>query len=137
MKTKVCSKCGNEKSYDNDFLWRNKKKGLKHSQCSLCYKETRKSSYGNNRQYYYERNLKKRKQSTDWLVEYKKNKKCYFCNETEPICLDFHHIDDTKKEFNISNMKYQSTERMKKEIEKCVIVCSNCHRKIHTHLLKI
>lgn len=51
-------------------------------------------------------------------------------------CLDFHHLKD--KEFNISNeIRNLSIENLKKEINKCVVLCSNCHRKLHYYDLSI
>lgn len=49
--------------------------------------------------------------------------------------LDFHHCDPDKKDFNISSIPAQSWEKNKtkiiKELDKCQILCSNCHRYIH------
>jgi predicted HNH restriction endonuclease len=52
--------------------------------------------------------------------------------------LDFHHVDSTKKEFGIGNSGYtRSWEKVKKELDKCILVCANCHREIHEGLIKI
>ena len=45
--------------------------------------------------------------------------------------LDFHHIDPKQKEFNIGDFKKKSKISILKEIEKCVPLCSNCHREFH------
>lgn len=46
--------------------------------------------------------------------------------------LEFHHVDDTTKEFGISESgETRSWERIKQELDKCVLVCSNCHKEIH------
>jgi transcription elongation factor Elf1 len=73
-----------------------------------------------------------------WLVEkkkrfdeYKKTFKCVKCDEARYYVLDFHHIDPIKKEYGISSISKYSLERIKKEIEKCVVLCSNCHREFH------
>lgn len=64
------------------------------------------------------------------LVEYKGGK-CEKCGYNKCIeALDFHHIDPSQKEFGISSNSY-SLERMKKEVDKCILVCANCHREIH------
>lgn len=64
------------------------------------------------------------------ILDIKKRHSCVYCGESHPACLEFHHID--KKEGEISNMlsKYTEEEIMA-EIDKCLIVCANCHRKIH------
>ena len=137
METKICNICEAEKSID-EFLWRNKQKGLKHHSCRLCYKELRKKSYEKNRDYYINKSSKRRKTTAKWYKEFKLNKKCHFCCESESVFLDFHHIDETTKNYNISSLRYNtySIDKIKEEIDKCVILCSNCHRKVHAGLLK-
>lgn len=52
--------------------------------------------------------------------------------------LDFHHIDPSKKDFGISHKGYtRSWERVKAELDKCVMVCANCHSEIHAGLLQV
>jgi len=47
--------------------------------------------------------------------------------------LQFHHLNSEKKDFGVSQAGLtRSWERVKKEIEKCVLVCANCHREIHS-----
>lgn len=55
---------------------------------------------------------------------------CIDCGEKNPICLDFDHVTGTKS-YNISEMVSNSFSLKKifQEIEKCVVRCSNCHRK--------
>ncbi len=50
------------------------------------------------------------------------------CGESDFRCLDFHHID--KKEFEISIAMRYGLNKVIKEIEKCRVICANCHRKI-------
>lgn len=45
--------------------------------------------------------------------------------------LDFHHLDPSKKDFNLGNCRLTSFEKIKSELDKCILVCSNCHREIH------
>lgn len=57
---------------------------------------------------------------------------CVFCPETDVVCLDAHHRDPREKEFSIGeSLNAVSRARFKKELAKCVCVCSNCHRKLH------
>ena len=68
-----------------------------------------------------------------WLEEYKKNLKCSICGESHPATIDFHHKDESEKEQGIAyfvGFGY-SIDRIKKEMEKCEVLCANCHRKIH------
>ena len=96
-------------------------------------KEYQAKWYYKNRQIQMERTKKLKKDKTIWLAEYKKNLLCSQCGENHPACLEFHHVDRTKKDFALStaaNRGY-SMEKIKMEIEKCIILCSNCHRKFH------
>jgi hypothetical protein len=72
-----------------------------------------------------------------WLEKFKSGKICEYCGESNHVCLQFHHIKTKDKEINISRSGRQgwSIDRIKEEIEKCKIVCSNCHRKIHAGLI--
>ncbi len=45
--------------------------------------------------------------------------------------LDFHHLDPNEKDFNIAAGKSYSSERLRKELAKCTLLCSNCHREVH------
>jgi hypothetical protein len=69
-----------------------------------------------------------------WLQEIKKNLCCIRCPENHPACLDFHHRDANHKEISIStaiSTQGWSIRRIKEEIAKCDVLCSNCHRKLH------
>ena len=67
-----------------------------------------------------------------------KSSGCYYCNENEVVCIDLHHIDPKTKLFTVNSysigMKHTQEEIMK-ELEKCIPVCANCHRKFHAGLL--
>ncbi|MCK5449769.1 hypothetical protein KAI32_02805 [Candidatus Pacearchaeota archaeon] len=67
-----------------------------------------------------------------WFQEYKSSLKCSECEENHPATIDFHH-NSGKKENNISKMVADgySILRIRKELEKCSVLCSNCHRKKH------
>lgn len=62
---------------------------------------------------------------------------CIICGETEPICLDFHHLRD--KEDRVSKFVVDSSplERLKAEVEKCVILCCKHHRMFHAGMIKL
>ncbi|MGC2237095.1 MAG: hypothetical protein WA584_13095 [Pyrinomonadaceae bacterium] len=67
-----------------------------------------------------------------WLKEYKATLKCEICEENHPACLDFHHINPNEKEFALGRVnKFLSVKLLQKEIAKCQVLCSNCHRKEH------
>lgn len=63
-------------------------------------------------------------------VEYKGGK-CEKCAYDKCIsALEFHHPEPDGKDFSISNGSY-GWESVKREIEKCVLLCCRCHREIH------
>lgn len=73
----------------------------------------------------------KRRRLKEALVKYKGGK-CEICGYNKCInALEFHHLNPNEKEFGLSNGNIKSLERLKKEVEKCILVCSNCHHEIH------
>jgi hypothetical protein len=76
------------------------------------------------------------------LLEYRRWKSeigCKFCDEDEGICLDLHHLDPNEKDINLSDAISRGwcKDSWMKEAEKCVVVCANCHRKIHANIIGI
>lgn len=66
-------------------------------------------------------------------VEYKGGK-CVKCDYDKYIdCLEFHHLDPNKKEFDISN-KGWCLDKLKIELDKCILVCNRCHKEIHADI---
>ena len=74
----------------------------------------------------------RRKRIAAEVQEYKKTLKCEKCDENHPACLDFHHVDNNK-EVSVADAvtKGWSMKKIMAEIEKCSVLCSNCHRKEH------
>lgn len=70
------------------------------------------------------------------LVEYKGGK-CEICGYNKCIrALGFHHRNPAEKDFSISG-KSLSFDRLKIEVDKCILVCSNCHTEIHDNMIVI
>lgn len=63
----------------------------------------------------------------DYVYGVKLERGCSKCPERRPSCLQFHHLDRSKKEFEISRAKLMSLKRVMNEISKCIILCANCH----------
>lgn len=64
-------------------------------------------------------------------IEYKGGK-CERCGYNKCVyALDFHHLNLKEKDFNISKKSYLSWDKIKAELDKCILVCANCHREIH------
>ena len=76
--------------------------------------------------------LEKRKSNREWVWNYKAEKGCQLCEENDPCCLDFHHINGDKDKNVADFIKGNwSLKRIKEEIAKCQVLCANCHRKVH------
>ena len=96
-------------------------------------RECKRRWYRRNRKSEIQRHQRRRRELTEWVREIKKEFKCSKCGEANPACIDFHHKNRYEKEMMISEMPNRgfSRERIRKEIEKCIPLCANCHRKLH------
>ena len=69
-----------------------------------------------------------------FLIEYKGGK-CEKCGYDKcQGALQFHHLDPSQKEFNLSHKNFgqgTSIEELKKEVDKCILLCANCHFEEH------
>ena len=125
MKTKLCTKCETEKpidAFNNTQRW-----------CKPCIKHY--DHLRHKSQAVKIRAQKKiRKQGLrQWIIKLKSTLKCNRCPETHYACLTFHHTDPNKKDIEISNAVKSGwgKERILIEIDKCEVLCANCHLKHH------
>jgi 5-methylcytosine-specific restriction endonuclease McrA len=76
----------------------------------------------------------KRRKNKLMLVEYKGGK-CEICGYDKCIdALEFHHINPKEKEIPIGSGDIKSFDKLKKEVDKCILVCSNCHKELHSKI---
>lgn len=77
--------------------------------------------------------IQKRRDKLKRMAVAYKGGKCQCCGYNKCTdALEFHHIDPSQKDFGISSKGYtRSWDKNKEELNKCVLVCSNCHREIH------
>jgi peptide methionine sulfoxide reductase MsrB len=62
----------------------------------------------------------------------KSERGCLRCGENDPYCLDFHHKDPSQKKFILAKRGSRPlTQEVLDEMEKCVVLCANCHAKLH------
>ncbi len=99
-------------------------------------RDTRK--YVDRRDYLIAAVAKRRKVIKKKSVLYKGGK-CELCGYSRCIeALDFHHRDPDTKKFGISNKGYtRSWQNVQDELDKCVLVCANCHREIEAGVSQI
>ena len=109
----TCQDCGRKYIYD-------RKKGHKKTTCNSCTV------------------TRARRRIKQKAIELKGGK-CIVCGyDRHHGSLSFHHLDPTKKDFGLSVRGiFRSWERVKKELEKCVLVCHNCHGEIHAGITTI
>ena len=128
---KICGLCKQEKK----LVEFNKKAGRDYQPfCRLCDNKKSRERYAANKQHHIkviaERNKQYKKETDDYIRNLKSNTKCTDCKKKHHwFQMDFDHVKG-KKDRAISQMVAQkvSLERIKKEIEKCELVCANCHR---------
>lgn len=128
----ICKKC--KRDHDETFFnWKQKKLGKRRVICKDCSRKEYRDHYQANKRKVYGRNKMRRQKLRVWVNEYKSSLQCARCPENDAACLDFHHPDATKKEIDITTAIQNgwSRQRIMTEIEKCKVLCSNCHRKHH------
>src|ERR1035438_6866152 len=129
---KHCNKCDKDKDI-KDFAKRTFKTKVGHSSwCKECSNSNRMKTYKNDfvREAAVRKELrhKYRKENITKAHKYLSEQGCKDCGEKDPIVLDFDHHKD--KKYNLSD-KFSCTpwDTLLKEIEKCDVRCSNCHRR--------
>jgi len=92
-------------------------------------------TYKDRRKYLIQAVQKRRRIVRDKAIDYKGGhcQVCGYSNCRE--ALEFHHLDAHWKDFGISDRGYtRSWTRIVKELDKCVLLCANCHREVHSGL---
>lgn len=133
---KHCSKCGVYKTAGSFHKDKTSPTGLAYY-CKECANSSARENHN------------KRSRDAGWVAarrEYQKSAarsskeravaylggSCQDCGKTyKPYIYDFHHLDGTIKSDNPSRLLRGSWEEAKLELDKCVLLCSNCHRERH------
>lgn len=116
METKVCSKCGIEKSIE-EFAFRDKAKGTRRAECKACINARQRKKYQENR---------------EALNNLRRETQCEKCGEKRFYVLDFHHVDPSTKVNTVARLAcHSSRSAALLEREKCICLCANCHREFH------
>jgi hypothetical protein len=78
-------------------------------------------------------NYERKARMYELYQEIKSTLRCADCGENHPAALHFHHKNPKEKEFNVADFvrSGKSVEALHREIEKCVVLCANCHAKRH------
>jgi 5-methylcytosine-specific restriction endonuclease McrA len=99
---------------------------------------TEKRTYQERRKYLLKAVQRRREKVRRMAVEYKGGR-CQVCGYDRCIeALEFHHLNPTQKDFGISQKGYtRSWEKVKEEVDKCILLCANCHRECHAGMLQL
>ena len=96
-------------------------------------KEKRKEFYEQNKERLVEYQKNRYNELLDVFQKWKKTLKCSRCGENDHACLDFHHSNPAEKEVGVIRQITKSMSSVLRELKKCVVVCANCHRRIHAY----
>lgn len=130
---KRCSKCHQLKQLHN-FGKRKTSRDGKQGKCKTYVKEYAKIWYetnkDNRRAQIKTSNKLAKIRNQEFIIDYLSKHPCIDCGNTDIRVLEFDHLYPQDKKYNISNLILESCSLMtlKKEIQKCVIRCSNCHK---------
>jgi hypothetical protein len=129
--TKQCNQCGQIFLATSEFFRpRSMDRGFE-AVCKLCQKENVRARYHAKRDSGWKRDQTNSKIKMR-LREHKIGKSCVDCGYMgHPVALDFDHLPGEQKSFNIGQavkQKGMTTERLDAELQKCELVCANCHR---------
>lgn len=112
---------------------RERKRAYKNTEKGKASQRRRSERYRRSRPESIARSTRKDRDKKQALINEFKSRGCASCGYNRcPEALDLHHRDDAIKEGNLSNMVYNcGIDRIKSELEKCEVLCANCHREHH------
>jgi hypothetical protein len=124
---KTCSKCRRVRTVD-EFNFRNSERGARHSYCKDCGKEFTRSHYRRNKRQYLDKNLRAYRRRREF-VRQMKSRPCADCGVQYPFyVMDFDHRETETKLYELNSVDRMTMKAIRCEIEKCDVVCANCHR---------
>ena len=142
----ICTKCGEKKSCSQYYKDRKSKSGFQGC-CKACDRSIRGRRITPT-------HLRKRTTVNGlppdgitiamkgrFVDDSKLGKPCHSCGEFHhPKAMDFHHLDEATKSFNLSQVKRSKANSITiddliNEIQKCILLCATCHRKLHYNAL--
>jgi hypothetical protein len=126
-----CGRCGETKAVE-EFAWRRKARGQRDNYCRTCRAAYKQEHYALNRERYIGAAVRRRaavaSERAAYLVEFFATHPCVDCGESDPLVLEFDHLGD--ESFNIAKgLRDRSWVALMEEMDKCDVVCANCHRR--------
>lgn len=135
METKICRKCKRELPIEQFELEHTKYGDRRRGTCRECRSEYRKQWRKDNPEIHVAQETRRIKRVREWQNSLKTP--CIVCGEKEPVALDWHHLDPNTKTFTIGPHFNRAKSLILAEIQKCVCLCANCHRKVHAGLINL
>ena len=111
------------------FSLKNKNKLTYSSRCKDCQKKYHKVYYSNNKLKYIEKRKRQRNKTQTFILSYLKDKQCVDCGEKDIVVLEFDHLKDKSFSIGGTSGRSRSLDSIQREIDKCEIVCANCHKR--------
>lgn len=135
LKHKTCSGCHAIKRVE-EFNFKYRAAGVRHSYCRECGKRLTRSHYKRNKRSYLDRNARAYQRHRE-LIRQAKSRPCADCGIQYPYyVMDFDHRDGVEKLFELNSVARNTIPGILREIQKCDVVCSNCHRE-RTHRRRV
>ena len=118
QESKICNSCLLEFSLTKENFYFQKMNGklLPYGNCKSCHNKFCSD---------------KQKDTKSWAIQIKGGR-CECCGYSKcPDALEFHHTNPKEKEFNLNKMRSKNRETILSELQKCQLLCANCHRELH------
>ena len=131
-----CNHCGLYKN-EEEFNWRYKTLGVRNKACKECQHAFNKGYYEGDAKDIHLQKVKERtgaarEVAREFVYQYLLTHPCQTCGESDPRVLEFHHIGNKDKEITRLISGGWSVRRIQEEINKCTVLCANCHRRLTT-----
>ena len=137
--TKTCTKCFQEKSIE-DFGWKSRLLNRRHAVCKPCTAKRSNNWYYQNKDAHIENVMLHKRESRvlarQYVWDYLLAHPCVECGESDPVVLEFDHIRGKVADVSRLVANGATVQRIQKEIDRCQILCSNCHRRDYSPRLK-
>ena len=129
--TKFCKRCATHKAIA-DFNKRYDRPGQYQHLCRACNSDYGKEWHRKNKDRRVVAAVKRRKELREWVADQKRGKPCTRCGYLGiPAALHWHHKDPSEKSFTISTgIDRHGKETIRAELQKCELLCANCHAEV-------
>lgn len=126
-----CTRCEQLKD-DSEFHIKDKNTGKLQAWCKSCRSEWSKNRPKEIKEAHNAKSNKNKKEKirklTKFVVEYLKNHPCEDCGYSNVLALEFHHVCEKRDSVAALMNSICSVEELEEEINKCIVLCANCHR---------